>query len=509
MRIFIYLLFLTLVVPVSAQITSIKDCQQLALAKDADGNNVMFYFIPTDGALEREAVRTDPDVLLIMDKNGTRIFSTETLEKLSDIESGVDVFQVSHDGYLALSEKAMLSDNGIHFYNFAGEKIWKIKGKPIIAEPINNVVINLKKDKYTAYDMPTGKLLWEKKVPQKNHYAHCNSYTGNLDRGHYYMIADSLVRLNLRTGETITRPFRAGRKSTKFWSLSDSYKKLSDRRLIRELYNSSCDAKIASGTHSNWIVRGDSMFVADADTLYCLNHDLQDIWKTALPADMGAKSSIRLSDGKIFMQNFGIAFNNGTIESCGKPFGAVYDAADGRLLSLTTPDIDRWLAGGTYTADGRLYWQTNKKMLYTDEGGDAVSEVKWKPVTNYLPDAKCPDFVICDTVYVARDGFLESVVSDRSQLVVEVYGKDVNVIGSDGKVSTIPADEVFFKDCIDVYSTNGDRKKRSRTLIVEPGTRKIKYSFYINGWVCQDENGNIVVCTPQGIGFKAGPDKKG
>ena len=109
--------------------------------------------------------------------------------------------------------------------------------------------------------------------------------------------------------------------------------------------------------------------------------------------------------------------------------------------------------------------------------------------------------MIRDTVYVVKDGFLQPVVTDKSQMVVEIYGKDVNIVEPDGQIQLMPADEVYFHDWRNVYSTNRDKSLPSQFVIIDPATRKIEYSFYIKGVVYQDRNENIIVRTPQGVGF--------
>lgn len=486
----------------SAQIKSITDCQQIALAKDAEGNNVMFYFIPTRGKLEPETFITMPQVLLIKDVKGTRIFNTETFELMADVKPEVNVFKVSNDGYLAYTDNVAFSANGqVNFYGFDGKKIWKVKDRTYLNDPVCNVLVCKKKNVFTAFEMSTGKSLWENTISHKFHNPLCNCFVSEIDKSNIYMIADSLIRLNFRTGEMIVRPFRAGMESSGMWGFGDSRIRPADRALMEESYNSIGRGYSMTGLHSNWIERGDSLFVADADSIYCLDHNLRDLWKTPLPAEMGAKSVIKYSDGKIYLQNFGIAFHNGYVEKTGKPFGAVYAASDGRRLSLTVPGIDKKLIGGCYTHDGRVYWQTNKKFFYSDEGDSTATEIKWKPKTSYRHDNKCPDFVICDTVYVVKDGFLQPVVTDKSHMVVEIYGKDVNIVEPDGQIQLMSADEVYFHDWRNVYSTNRDKSLPSQFVIIDPATRKIEYSFYIKGVVYQDRNENIIVRTPQGVGF--------
>ena len=96
---------------------------------------------------------------------------------------------------------------------------------------------------------------------------------------------------------------------------------------------------------------------------------------------------------------------------------------------------------------------------------------------------------------------LEYVITDKSQLVVEVYGQDVNVIKLDGSCEFLPADRVFLADGNNVYSTNNIGDKPNTFIVVDPKTQKIECTFHLRGKVKRDKVGNIYVMTQQGVGF--------
>ena len=115
------------------------------------------------------------------------------------------------------------------------------------------------------------------------------------------------------------------------------------------------------------------------------------------------------------------------------------------------------------------------------------------------PRQNFPDFVICDTVGIVKDGMFIDVPTNKHQLVVEVYGRDVNVIKSDGTCELIPSNEVLFFTTVVMFTLPimvSDRP--NNFVIVDPTTRKVKYSFHNIGGVMHDKDGNIFIGTKQG-----------
>lgn len=102
---------------------------------------------------------------------------------------------------------------------------------------------------------------------------------------------------------------------------------------------------------------------------------------------------------------------------------------------------------------------------------------------------------------IVKDGTFEYVATDKHQLVVEVYGQDVNVIKADGSCELISANSVYLHDTGNVYSTNNSEDNANTFIVVDPKTRKVNVTFHLKGKVYQDNTGNIYVRTKQGVGF--------
>lgn len=474
----------------SAQVKSIADCEQVALAKDGNGEKVMFYYIPTKG-LKTTAFDEKSGQLTLIDDEGYRKYDTETMTLLSHckIDTDKDLMQTSDSGYLFYSTPDLFSTtNKPYFYGLDGKLVWKGKENVFMGISHKNVLIcnkgnygDKKPIRLMGYELSSGRELWRTELHAKNHSILCGIRQKNYDSDSLYLIADSLLLINLRTGCKLAgRPFNVIGKN--------------DRR---------------TGLHSNWIVRGDSMFIADADSLYCLDSRLNSIWQTALPTDLGARSRIRINDGKLYLQNFGFGvysygFANQFVDYChyGRPFAATYDVKTGKQISLSIPEANRKIiTDGCYVDDNRIYWQAEDKFYYSSVQDSIMNIIKWKRKTDFEPDKYHPNYVLHDTIGVVRDGKFVPICTDKNHMVVEVFGKDINVVSPDGTCRFIPSDSAYVHYNDNVYSTNGIPDRPTSYVIIDPVSREIRYSFFLKGFVYTDRKGNIIVHTKTGLGF--------
>lgn len=493
-----------------AQKKSLLDYQEIQLGKYADGRPMLFHFIPTDGELKRILTVPDQHLMLMGDKNGNKLFNTETFEEIAEPNfKNQQLAQLTKNGYLTYTLPKFFSFGygKPTFFNYKGEQVWKSKNEGLIFDRNSRIVVcaeNRRGDQLVAYDMETGKTLWRKTITSNRHAIEADLYVDKSvkDKRIYYLMGDSLIRLNVLTGDTLRHAFTAGVKEpvkSRFSFVKARYT-FPSRDFTKEALYSTVNGAILTGTHSNYIFSGDSLFVADAENLYCLDKSLKTIWATRLPDGCSSKSHIKVFGDQIRMQNYGVAFQNGQIGRYGHPFTATFDRNTGKQLSLEMIDIKKKVMGGIMVK-GRTYWQTDNQFFYNEEGDSTVHQIKWKPNTARAPQENHFDYVICDTVGVNKDGILQNVITNDHQLVLEVYGQDVNVIKDDGTCDFLSADSVFFSDGNNVYSTNNDINQVNTFIIVDPKTRKIESSFHLKGSVGCDKNGNIYVVTKSGVGF--------
>ena len=99
-------------------------------------------------------------------------------------------------------------------------------------------------------------------------------------------MGDSLIRLNVVTGDTLRHAFTAGVKEPlkSRFSFAKERRTLPSSDFTREAIFSTGIGAVLTGTHSNIIFSDDSLFVADAEHFYCLDKNLiQDGWVPLRP----------------------------------------------------------------------------------------------------------------------------------------------------------------------------------------------------------------------------------
>lgn len=511
-KIIIILLFTLALLPFtsSAQNKSILDYSEIAMGKCADGSNLMFHFIPTDGELKGFLYTDSIPYIVIFDRKGKHLYNTETLRYIGDLKYGnKELEQINNDGYLAYSKGGLFgfSYGKPTFYDFNNNEVWSSKNEVLLSNRVCNVAICTQDNKgedLIAYNLSTGKELWQTTIPFKRHYPWGEASFDNKDDNIVYLMANSLVRLNMLTGDTICHEFTAGIKEPTSSIFSFSKKrKIYGSQFYDDLIFSNVPGSTLTGTHSNLLYSGDSIYVADANNLYCFDKNLKAIWTVAFPEGMGANSEINIYGDKLYLQNFGVAFQHGLIGRYGKPFAAVYNKYNGKQLSFVAPNIEPKITGGIFVK-GRAYWQSDKKLFYTDEGDSIVHQIDWKPNTFSFPNDYYSDYVIYDTIGIVKKDTMVYVPTNKDQLVMEVYGKDFNIIHSDGTCELLSYGEAYpYSSKHEVYRTNNDYNKYNTSVIVDPKTMKVLYSFHLsNGHVFQDKTGNIFVTTKQGVGFR-------
>lgn len=374
------------------------------MGKCADGSQLMFHYIPVEGELKNFSVASTLPYMIISDGKGNHLYHTKTLDYVGELKYGNKrLAQINSDGYLAYSAGGLFSFSygKPTFYDFKNNKVWSSKNEVLVSDRHNNVVVctqDRKGEDLIAYNMSTGKELWRQKMAYDKHYPWAHFYIDTADKRFYYLMGNSLVRLDILTGDTLCHDFTAGVKEPLKSVFSFvKRRKIVGSQFIDDLINSDVPGSSLTGTHSNILFSGDSLYVADANNIYCLDKRLKTLWKVAMPEGLGANSHITLIGGKLCIQNFGVAFQRGLVGRFGKPFVAAYDRKDGRQLFLDISNIEKKITGGAY-AGGRAYWQADKDLYYTDEGDSTVHKIDWRPNTPNAQDEYYANYVIHDTV---------------------------------------------------------------------------------------------------------------
>lgn len=485
---------------------------EITLAKYDDGTEMKAVLISYPKGLKSSTFTEGLPYLVMQDNEEvTRIYDLATLKTIAEVNPRQGTFfHATRDGYLTIKNSSFIKDDRVPTkYSFDHQKVWSSKYQIALSNVLDNVVVcyhmSLGKTwgdgHMVGYDLSTGRELWRTTIPQHRHSGLCN-YLHEKGSPYYYMMADSLVRLNLLTGDTVRRAFEAGVKESlksRFSIVkSRTFSSSAWRREAMHSYTPGDEGNVLTGTHSGWVVNGDTLFVADAGHVYAYDRDLYPLWQTALPEGVGGFSQLREDGGRLMLMGFGEAFQNGVIGRCGQPFTAYYDKATGRQLAFQLVGMKEKVTGGCIVP-GRTYWECDNGFYYTDEGDTTATRIAWKPKTDREPMADHPDRVICDTVGILRNDKLEFITTYRNELLVELYGKDVYRVQADGTAYMLKAEEVYFHDMDNLYSTNAEPLRHY--VLIDPVTHEVKKGFNTTGNVTVNKAGDLFIQLKNGLGI--------
>lgn len=473
------------------------------IARCDDGKELKGTYLKLSDHAKSIRYATNPNILCLVDKKGyTYIYDSDSCNLLTTVSPKQgSVKQVTEDCFIATKGKKTLC------YNLKNEKSWELKEPLFMANRKNQIVICLSKETVglhnsamIGYDMRTGRQLWKTEISHKLHLPVCHVCSDTLSST-FYLIADSLIAIDPVTGEFHKHDFKAGVKELLKSRFSIAKTRIQSSDCWEEeaqwSYNGyhGISPAILTGTHSHLKERGDSLFIADAEYLYCFDKQLKAIWKTPLPDGGGAKSLLRIIGDQLLLQSYGVGFQNGLLGRCGQTFTASYDIHTGKVLQQTIVDSAKKMTGGIIVP-GRAYWQNDRKLSYTDEGSATITSINWEFRDNIEPNDRCVE--VCDTISILEDGYLRPIPSDSNQVVVLRKGKDASIIQTDGSETTLKADEVYLEDGNGLFSTNAEFPSR-HYVVINPETRKIIVGFTPAGRTFVDKSGRLYILMKDGI----------
>jgi outer membrane protein assembly factor BamB len=496
------LLFVALLTSFSA-INAQYTVNKMELGRHVDGTPVVATYLNMNNTISfasynrhfiRFSLKDNHDIYYVFDK--------KDLHEVTQIKGGGNIFMLDN-GYFKLRNHAT-------FYNMHGKKLYTIPINLIGVYDSLDIAIGYNhpyqyyRGELSAYRVSTGELIWKQKLPHRYHWPWSDDVTDPNQKNIIYAITDSLVRLDVVTGKTIKMPFTAGIDEP----LKSRFSLVKNRDIYRDDWKEAyacivpcISIRVLSGTHSNMIFSGDSIFIADINNIYCLDRQLNKIWVTSLPVGAGAKSKIQILGDKILLQNYGVAFQDGYIAHCGKPFIAVYDKNTGKQLSVTMPDIKNKLTDGIAVL-GRAYWKDDNGLMYNNPGETEIHRIAWKaPIKKAESSDKADEcfYSLVDTVYQYSDDHVKAISTDAHQVLVEANEQDVYLLKDDGTQQIFKADSIFFKDSKRIYSNN---EEKHRTFLVTDGnTTKVRLIFDFKGKLREDvHDGTLYAILPTGIG---------
>lgn len=515
-----FLMILLSVLPAFGWKNNLSEYDEIAIGKDAKGNMVNARYVYYDEQPQMMLNVVGKPFIIFLMKKEVVVYNYITGERkcifkipknstfVAIFENGLLFQKDVTKGFMSFSDR----EYALQFYDFDGDLRWETNGKYSMGDRKNNIVVSAKtrKDKsgkdlynWTARDVSTGEKLWENCFGNTYHDINCSQLNLKTDSVIRYFLADSLIRFNMRTGEMLSRPFNSGHKASKtdkiVWSAQDT---IPDVTLNKEMKGSLINYGPMTGTHSNWVERGDTLIIADADSLYAFDRNLKTYWSAALPDGKGAKSRIYCSGDSILFFNYGVAFCEGYRKKYGAPFAASFDIADGKMISVTIPDFKDYVISGDVTEDGRIYWQTKDDFFYSDEGNNELHKIKWKSPSPYMHnDLRVKNRLISEIGQI-RGNTLQYTEIDRNNILVTVESGDSFIIQPEtGIQKVVPSKEAYFRLSDNVAYTNKDHRGQRDYIYHDPDTGQIIFRFKSMLLLSNYKDSHLIFYIPKGIGI--------
>lgn len=317
-----------------------QEIQKINVGTDRNGNPMKGDYVSLNMTPVHYSASPSNLLVVAKDKDG---FTHNFIYRRSDMQLAAQpsgtIKAITDDGYM--TEGGAIIGTTMHDLN--GKKRWRKNLQLVGTTPDGKLCIfqkslNRHSDEFIALRASDGGEQWRTFISHNLHYPFAHAMADQ-SRQYLLLIGDSLLKLNVTTGQTIGRPFAGGVKEPmksrfKFvWRTTTALtlKNRNDVALSEEPFIKSA---FLTATHSNFIRRKDRFYVADADSIYCMDYELRTIWATALPEGMGSNSEIRLQGDSLMMKNYGVAFQKGCQTRYGKPFAAIFDRNNGKEISL-------------------------------------------------------------------------------------------------------------------------------------------------------------------------------
>lgn len=322
------------------------------LGTKADGSVLMGECLNYSAWIEQMNVDSTGTFLIVQTRNFTK--------------SGKDVKNKGAISVTSLPEKRMLWSKPMNYYAQqpdyvsqtlsvyskgksafldleTGNELWKDKFAPYLKCEQENLLIGYKSSSngigkmLQGRDLSTGKVLWNREI--SHHYGWNDSFM--LNDSLYMIVSDGLHIVNINNGQGNSLPMKTG---------VDDYKAAAAMGALGILtgvlggvaivpYGPNVLVEMVSN-----VVQEDSLFyVANHETLLCLDQDLKMKWGYPIPESAGYYSLLFTSGDSLYLFNSGAAYRdnlrghsasyaNQQKVKMGKPFVACFHKKDGQNL---------------------------------------------------------------------------------------------------------------------------------------------------------------------------------
>lgn len=319
-----------------------------------------------------------------------------------------------------------------------GKEVWKTDIYPVSIDDSLGVIVGYSSPSSTklrAITLDKGLPMWNTKLTHNYGWNNIYALPGNKR----LIVADELHRINLLTGENLTYDIKPGVSDTKGMLLqglammagavAGSFASGGAYTYMPVMVG----GNVITGMVSN-IVQKDSLFyLADHESIQCVDSLLQPVWKHEIADKMASHSQLILKGDSIYMLNFGYGRRNGNIKTKkGRPFIAAYNCKTGDEIFLNQLSLKKDMIEDVILTGNSFYMLFDNRITYQNLNDSTISTRQWDenkygqlsqllPDTLYVFDPEKKDFSpIC------FDGIRCPVYSGEREQVY-VIDKDINI----------------------------------------------------------------------------------
>jgi hypothetical protein len=336
------------------------------------------------------------------------------------------------------------TDNKSSCLNYeTGEDLWNsnntiyyVNPKQMVGAGYRSSTTDGNTNMFEGFDLNTGNLIWKREI--KRDY-NLNDFIP-LNDSVILISADGLHSINLKTGDGWDYDTHTGKKDYTNTILSNLVG-LTASALLQTDYEITTGYDVVTDVLSNVLVDSTSIYMADKESLVCLDFYGNIIWKTNLPKKLVSKSSLFFKDNLICMVNDGFASYNGRSISYGKPFIAAFNKEDGKKVFLNALGYKNdQVASFQLQQDTLLLLSKNRVFKYSLKDGTELWEntLKTDSLGELSHFAGTEMFIESDSVFsnpLLTDSSNVYIFNNKNQLLVLNNQLDFKNIIPDNRIA--------------------------------------------------------------------------
>ena len=222
-------------------------------------------------------------------------------------------------------------------YTLEGKMLQKYPYPIVYTDADKDIIIGYPKKQAVCYRLSTGEELWTADIPQ-NHIMGWNNIV-RLDENHILFTAKDINKLNLLTGETITRKTKTEANDVDLMVARGLTGLLG--ALLTGAYSFPIGGDYIDDLQSNFLIQDNRIYHSDRTRMECFDMNLNEIWSCKFSSVKGTHAELRLLNDTLVLTADGMGKRFNQFTHCNSPFIASFNKNSGEMLKIDTLFIAR------------------------------------------------------------------------------------------------------------------------------------------------------------------------